>query len=133
MKSNLLKFLVILSAILFIGTGVSWADGQRGKRHHGRGYDHPRQKTHIHHHYYFHKKHSYDHRRGPHRIFHHHPGCRQKHFQRPGYKHHYPKHHYRQRLNHEPYRNGYHKEHYAFGFSIFEPGVAFGFSVKGQK
>jgi hypothetical protein len=59
--------------------------------------------------------------------------CRQKHFHRPGYQHHYPNHHYRHRLKHKPYRHGYHKEHYAFGFSIFEPNVAFGFSVKGHK
>ena len=41
MKSNLLKFLVILSAILFIGTGVSWVDGYPGKGHNGfRGKGH---------------------------------------------------------------------------------------------
>ena len=39
MKSNMLKFMVIVSAVLFIGTGVSWADGYRGKGHnyYGKG------------------------------------------------------------------------------------------------
>ena len=137
MKSYKLKFIVILTAILFIGTGVSWADGFRGKghRYHGKG-NHDKNLYKQKHHHRGYKKHFYGHHRKPHRYYGHRPGYRHyypKGFHRPGYRPDYPKHQYRNRFKHQFYRHGFHKEHYAFGLSIFEPNIAFGFSVKGHK
>lgn len=125
MKSNLLKFLVILSAVLFIGTGVSWADGNREKGHQGyRGNGNHYQKWHNDgHHSRDHKNHSYSQYREPNRYYGH----------PPRFKYQPPKHHYRHGLKQKPYRHGYHKEQYAFMFSIIDPDVAFGFSVKAHK
>jgi hypothetical protein len=50
MKSNIMKILVIAAFTIFIGTGVSLADGNRGN-HRGDAYGHYKHKVHHHYHY----------------------------------------------------------------------------------
>jgi hypothetical protein len=50
MKKNLLKLFAIAALLIFIGAGVSLADGDRG-HHRGHAYGHYPQRIHHHYHY----------------------------------------------------------------------------------
>ena len=50
MKSNLLRILAITALMIFIGSGVSLADDDRG-HYRGRGYGHYIHRVHHHYHY----------------------------------------------------------------------------------
>lgn len=125
MKSSLMKFLVIFSAVLFIGTGVSWAGGYRDKGPaHDRGKGQHHQKWHKHNAYpRWHNKRFYRHHRAPKFPYRY----------RPGYRYHFPNRYFYHGPKHRHHRPGYRGSRYSFGMSIFEPNVAFGFAVKGHK
>ena len=52
MKSNIMKILVITALMIFLGAGVSLADGWKGDRgKHGNAYGHYKQRDYHHYHY----------------------------------------------------------------------------------
>jgi len=52
MKSNFLKILAIATLMIFLGAGVSLADGWKGDRgKHGNAYGHYKQRDYHHYHY----------------------------------------------------------------------------------
>jgi len=52
MKSNFMKILAIATLMIFIGAGVSLADGWKGDRgKHGNAYGHYKQRDYHHYHY----------------------------------------------------------------------------------
>ena len=52
MKSNFLKILAITTLMIFLGAGVSLADGWKGDRgKHGNAYGHYKQRDYHHYHY----------------------------------------------------------------------------------
>ena len=52
MKSNLMKILAIVTLMIFLGAGVSLADGWKGDRDkHGNAYGHYKQREYHHYHY----------------------------------------------------------------------------------
>lgn len=118
MKTNLLKTLLILLALLFISTGVSWAGGSRGghnQRHSLKGLRHGEvvcRKPVVAHYHKRYKKHPHRHRYRP-------EPRHYKRFHRP-----YPRHRHEHRVR---YPSGY-----AIGFAIVEPGIAFAFGIKGH-
>ena len=52
MKSNLMKIFAIVTLMIFLGAGVSLADGWKGDRcKHGNAYGHYKQRDYHHYHY----------------------------------------------------------------------------------
>jgi hypothetical protein len=52
-KTNILKIFAIATLMIFIGTGVSFADGWKGERgKHDYAYGHYKHKVHHHYHHY---------------------------------------------------------------------------------
>lgn len=108
MKTNIIKILAIATLMIFIGTGVSMADGWRENRgNSGHAYGHYKQKE-----YHFYQNYA----------------------PRPVYVEHqyYPvvveRHVYHQPVVYRaPAPSGY-----FFGMSVMEPGIAFSFGVGGH-
>lgn len=108
MKSNILKILVIATLIVFIGAGVSMADGwknESGKR--GNAYGHYKQKEYHHYQHYVPRTVYVEH--------HYRPVVVERHVYHPPV------------VYQAPVPSGY-----FFGMSVMEPGMAFGFGMSGH-
>jgi hypothetical protein len=111
MKSNILKILSIATLVIFLGAGVSLADGwkgDRGKHDHAYGY----YKHKVHHHYHY---------SPPRPVY-------VEHHYRPVVveRHYYPAPVYYAAPAPPP------PSGFFFGMSVMEPGVGFSFGVSGR-
>ena len=140
MKTNLMKILLILAAMTFLGTATAMAKDRHGDRNQKRVY-----KNNVHHkidrhHRYgqgnHYKKHALPRGHGRHygpRYYGKHYGPKHYYKQHRRYHHHRPPvvhkhhHHYYQRSYGYPSYNSF-----SFGFSSYDPGVAFSFGVAGH-
>ena len=108
MKTNILKIFAIATLMVFIGAGVSMADGwknESGKR--GNAYGHYKQKEYHHYQHY-----------APRPVYvehHYRPVVVERHVYHPPV------------VYQAPAPSGY-----FFGMSVMEPGMAFGFGVGGR-
>jgi hypothetical protein len=108
MKSNFLKILAIATLMIFLGAGVSLADGWKGDRgKHGNAYGHYKQRDYHHYHY------------APPR-----PVYVERHYRPVVVERYY----YQEPVYYvTPPPSGY-----FYGMSVMEPGIAFSFGVSGR-
>ena len=109
MKTNILKILSIATIMIFLGAGVSLADGwknENGKR--GHAYGHCKKTEYRHYHHYVPPRPVYVER-------HYRPVVVERHVYHPPVAY------------HAPAPSGY-----FFGMSVMEPGMAFSFGVGGH-